>query len=282
MLNSYLFIPANKQHFINKVNLLNADYFIFDVEESVSYSEQISCIENLKKIDLKSNYFIRPPLFSAADGKINTVFIHNLIEIGFLNFVLPKITELSELILIKNLVLDKYSVESKQFRFIVLIENPMGLLNLLSIVRNSPIVIDSIGIGSHDYCNAMGMQHTAQNLYFAKHSLLNIGKAFNINTIDTVSTIFNDEISFEQECKDAYSMGFDGKFLIHPNQLKVLQNTKYYTVQEIDEALKVYEKMKNIDVNDFSIVEINGKIFERPHLKRILKIVKWKNNYDSK
>lgn len=59
MLKSYLFIPGDIQKYINNTKNILADYFVFDLEDSVSKDNKQTAFENIKKLDIKNNYFIR-------------------------------------------------------------------------------------------------------------------------------------------------------------------------------------------------------------------------------
>jgi citrate lyase beta subunit len=128
----------------------------------------------------------------------------------------------------------------------------------------------------------MRMKHTNGNLYFAKQMVLNCAKAFNLIALDTVSVnIYNDE-EFKEDSLAAFNMGFDGKFIIHPQQLKLLKGLKYYTEKEVEEAEQAYEKILEIQNCKSSVVKIDGKVYEKPHIARILNIINWKQNYGNK
>jgi citrate lyase beta subunit len=158
----------------------------------------------------------------------------------------------------------------------------MSLLNLFESLNNNLINVTAIGLCTHDYCNAMGMKHTTNNLYFARQTVLNHAKAFHIDAIDTVSVNIEADEEFYEESLYSFNMGFTGKFLIHPRQLKIVNEIEYYSKAEVEEAEKVYDKIMEIKDNKTAVVRIDGKVFEKPHINRIVNIINWKKYHGSK
>ena len=64
-------------------------------------------------------------------------------------------------------------------------------------------------------------------------------------------------------------------------QHELLKKTEYFFQEEVKNALEIYEEIKTIDLDKFSVIKVNGKLYERPHLKRIMKIVEWNKNNTS-
>ena len=151
-------------------------------------------------------------------------------------------------------------------------------MNLKEIVKGEIINITGITLGSHDYTNVVGMKHTTHYLYFARNYVLNVAKAFDLMAIDIASMNINDDEEFSNECLDAFNMGYDAKFVLHPQQLEVLKKTEYFNQEEVESALEIYEEIKTVDLDQFSVIKLNGKLYEKPHLKRIMKIVEWNKN----
>ena len=89
MLKSYFFIPANKSKFISKVNELHCDYFVFDLEDAILNTEVESSLDNLSKVIIQDNYFVRFGFFDEF-AELNEVLFSQLLSFGFRKFVIPK------------------------------------------------------------------------------------------------------------------------------------------------------------------------------------------------
>ena len=277
MLKSYFFIPASKEKFIKKIDSLRSDYFIFDLEDAISVSETKSSMDQLSKIYLKDNYFVRPRIFSIATNKLELTLFSELLNIGFKNFLIPKIIYVEELNIIKKCILEQSQEIPEEISAILLVENPRCLINLERILEKSAINICGVTLGSHDYTDSMGMKHTFENLSYSRNKVLNTAKAFGIKAIDIASMNIFDE-NFDQECHNAFHMGYDGKFILHPHQLEILNTVEYFTQEEILEAQQLIAEEVKLGRKNFSLININGKIFEKAHLRRAKQIIAFVNS----
>lgn len=279
MLKSFFFVPANNLKFIEKSKVLLADYIVFDLEDAILGNELEACFQNLSSMELVSNHIVRFRFFDENEN-LNQTDFEKLLKIGFRQFIIPKFGGVAQAKTIKTFLEKQRS--KIEVSFILLLEDPTGLLSIYETLNMGLISITALGLGSHDYCNAMGMKHTNSNLYFARQMVLNHAKAFNLLALDTVSVNIGYDDEFKEDSLIAFNMGFDGKFVIHPQQLKLLSEIEYYTEKEVEEAEKVYEKILEIKALKTAVVRIDGKVFEKPHINRIIKIINWKKNYGSK
>lgn len=271
MFASHFFIPADKPRFIEKIKTLDCTHIIFDMEESVHSNNLQKCIQNLSTINIQSNYSVRFPV-NYIKIKENADSLKQLFALGFRSFTLPKIESIQHF---KNTLEFFNSNNMNDVRFNVYIETPMALINLKSMVEKYHKIIDNILLGSHDFCNAMGSKHTTENLLYLRQKNLTIGKAYGVNVIDIVTPNICDLELLKTECVDSFNMGFDGKALIHPLQLEAFNTALYFTKTEVEEAYEVNKELNKLGPDKFSIIKINGKIYEKPHIKRIFDIIEW-------
>ncbi len=282
MLKTYFFVPANRIEFVEKSQFIQSDYLIFDLEDSVAQADINIGIYNLKNIKPTQQHFVRPSFFHSKSKMIDEDLIKELVNLGFTGFIIPKFSDIAQLEEIKRLFESFSTNTSGEFRFILLIEHPAGLLCVQEVVRKNILPIVALGLGNHDYCNAMGMKHNLPNLYYARQMILNISKAYGLSSIDIVSLDYKNEKSFLDESFDGFSMGFDSKFIIHPNQLEYLKKIQYYTDEEISEAQSIYPQILEMIQDKSSLVTYQGKVFEKPHINRVLQIINWYNSYGNK
>jgi citrate lyase beta subunit len=268
---SYFFIPANKEKFLEQACNIKADEIILDLEDAIYNSNIQDAVNNIIHLNLSNEYFIR--VINTYKKNIDDYkYLLPLIRKGFNKFVLPKIEGSNEIDEFVSFVYDNMP-KKLNLSLIVLIENPKALHNLSEIAQSE--YIEAIGLGSHDYCDSMGMEHTSENILWARMNLLNTVKAFEKMPIDIASMNIKDEKEFKEECLDGISKGFDAKFIIHPWQLDILNNLSNFNSEEILFAKKVKQFIDSIGgESNFSITKIDGQIVEKPHLKRINNILK--------
>jgi len=275
LLKSFFFIPSNNEKFIRKVNSIDADFFVFDLEDSISNYEIKSSLDKLKKIKLNDNHYARLRFGSFKKNNSESIILSHLINLGFKKFLVPKISDLDELKKMKSYLEAHIQYEFEKYQFILLVENPRCLINLKTLINGKMINITGVTLGSHDYSSSIGMKHISQYLSYARNYVLTIAKAYELMAIDIASMKIESRNEFSNECIDAFNMGYDAKFVLHPQQLELLKKTKYFDNKEIKNALDVYKKIESIDFDKFSVVKLNGELYEKAHIKRIKKIVEW-------
>ena len=84
--------------------------------------------------------------------------------------------------------------------------------------------------------------------------------------IDTVFVDFRDMEALRRECLDAERDGFTGKMAIHPAQVPVINEAFTPSPEAIAEARAVMDAFAG--AGDVGVVGIDGKMYDRPHLRR--------------
>jgi citrate lyase beta subunit len=265
MLDSYFFIPGDKPNFLKKINEINADYIVIDLEDAVSISNKQSAIEFVLALTFNQNMFLRIPFF---DQCYTNEQLKSLILKFEGQIVLPKINSIEDLYKVISLS------DRIPLKMIVLIENPKSFIIVEEILKAFSNQIHAIGFGSHDFCSIAGIKHNLDHLAQYKRQLILYAKAFNVGFLDGVDLNLKNFDEFKKECVFAFESGADGKFMIHPLQLDVLHKVDFMSEDEINQLKFVYEKVKDIPINDIEVYTIEGKVYERPHILRIKDLIK--------
>ncbi|MBX2931824.1 MAG: hypothetical protein KF781_07765 [Chitinophagaceae bacterium] len=263
MLDSYFFIPADKPKFIEKASTLKVDYLVYDLEDAVPNTNKLVAYEQLIELKLTGNEYVRIPFL---DNIFSSGQLKNLINHFNERIVIPKISSTADFETIKH-----YFAGNKR-NIILLIENSKALINLKNILEAYHPYIQAVGFGTHDFTSEIGMIHSLKNLEQFKREIIVTAHAFGISYIDSVDLNLNDSQTFIEESLFAYQNGAIGKFLIHPNQVQFLKKIPFITEDEFNKLKTVYEKFKFIDPNKIEVYRIDGEVYEKPHINRIIKL----------
>lgn len=272
MLDTYFFIPGDKQKYLDKLDVLNTDYIVVDLEDAVSQKAKEAAFDLVMSITTKENYFIRIPFFEQI---YSTEQIKKLIGHFDGRIAIPKLVNRSQILQIKE------QVPAIDLKLIILVENPRCLINLNDILQDYATQIHGIGFGSHDFCSITGIKHKSEHLVNYIRQIILFAKAYNVNYIDGVDLNLNDFTQLKKECLFAFEMGASGKFLIHPSQIKVLREVQYMSEAELEEIKNVHEKIKDIPEDAIEVYTVNGKIYEKPHIKRIKFLIQKLQRYNT-
>lgn len=275
MIASFFFIPASHPKLTEKIASIRADYLIIDIEDATAPTERVKAIRRLCSIRSKRHLWIRPVIFENSDHPSNA--FSQLVQAGFRNFIIPKVRNLKQLSQLESIVSKSVLDE---LRIIILVENPECLINLQQIIEGTSIKIEGVGFGSQDYCTETGMKHSYEFLNAPRFQIMNTAKAYGLNCIDIACMDAHAGAIFQHELKETFEMGFDGKFLIHPAQLRVLQQYPFFSYDEVKEAIDIIEEYDSL--GQPAVFVFNNKAIEPPHIKYFSKIIDWHKKHESK
>jgi citrate lyase subunit beta/citryl-CoA lyase len=86
-----------------------------------------------------------------------------------------------------------------------------------------------------------------------------------IEILDGVYNDLSDAAGFEAECFQARDMGFDGKTLIHPNQIDPCNRVFSPDDGEITQARKLIAAFDLPENKGKGVVQVDGRMVERMH-----------------
>ena len=90
-------------------------------------------------------------------------------------------------------------------------------------------------------------------------------RAHSCDIIDGVYNDFNDAIGFRAECEQGRDFGFDGKTLIHPNQIEICNEVFAPAEAEIATARAILTAFARPENAGKGVIQLEGKMVERLH-----------------
>jgi citrate lyase subunit beta/citryl-CoA lyase len=98
-------------------------------------------------------------------------------------------------------------------------------------------------------------------------------RAYELDVIDGVFNDFNDLVGYKDECDNARAMGFDGKSLIHPNQISLANDIFGISDEDFSKAETIIAAFREPENKELGVIQIAGEMVERLHLEMAEKIV---------
>jgi citrate lyase subunit beta/citryl-CoA lyase len=151
-----------------------------------------------------------------------------------------------------------------------MIETPLAIVNAVAIAaaaKDSETRLSGFVMGTNDLAKdtrARIVPGRAPMLPW----LMNCVAAARIYGIDIVDGVYNDlsdAAGFATECAQARDMGFDGKTLIHPNQIGPCNEAFSPSAAEIEQAKKMIAAFDLPENKNKGVVQIEGRMVERLH-----------------
>ena len=275
---SLIFVPGNNARFLEKAKKLEADIVCFDLEDSVPDKEKKQA-RNLIKTALKSNSEYISSIFVRTNSPLSGKIPDDLKEIvqkGIGGIVIPKVNNVKELKKIeKNLQSLEKTRKLKPLQIIPSIESAEGVVNTYNISSYSKR-ISAVVFGVFDLLNDLGIEYT-KDPEGAKYSRAKIpvdAKAAGVASIDAIWQDLKDVKGLEKDCKAGKSLGYDGKSLIHPDQISITHKIFYPSKSEIEWAEKVCKSYLKSVKTGKGATTIDGKMIDEVHFKQAEEIIK--------
>ena len=158
------------------------------------------------------------------------------------------------------------------------LESPKGILNAYEICSASDRMF-GVAISGGDFrkCMQTTFQPDGVDMLAARGQMLLAARAAGIQCFDTVFTNLDDEEGFRAEVLQNKAMGFDGKSLINPKQIRLVHQVFAPTEKEIRQAEKIVRAFEEQSKAGVGVFTVDGKMIDVafiPGAKRTLKLAK--------
>ena len=164
------------------------------------------------------------------------------------------------------------------------LESPKGILNALSICEASDRLF-GVAISGGDLRKCMQTVYSPSGVEMAaaRGNLLLAARTAGVQCFDTVFTNLDDMEGFTAEAILAKQMGFDGKSVIHPRQIKIVHDIFTPSEKEIREAEKIVRAIRENADKGIGVFTVDGKMLDiafLPGAERILALAKASGLYE--
>jgi (3S)-malyl-CoA thioesterase len=249
-----LFLPASNARAIEKARGLAADMVILDLEDSVRGDAKEAARQ-------------------AAVAAIAQGFGHRLAAIRIngidsaehgadLDAVAASTADFVVVPKVEN-ALDAASIADVTGKpLLAMIETPLGVLAAAEIAAVPGV--SGLIAGANDLRVTLGIPAAAprDSLSLALQTIVLAARASQVWAIDAVFNALDDADGLAAECRHGRSLGFDGKSLIHPNQIEVATRAFGPSDAEIADARALIEAATG------GAERFNGRMVETMHVEQ--------------
>ena len=278
-LRTLLVVPGNRQNMIEKAQTLPADVLVLDLEDSVPAAEKANARalvrDSIAGLALKGRrVFVR--INSLASGYAQQD-LEAVISDGSDGISQPKPSSGDEIrkveAIIERLERDR-GMRQGHVKLIPWVETAKGLLNAFEIASASPRVV-GIAFGAEDFTLDTGMERTEEGseLLHPRVMVVIAAKAADVIAIDTPYNDFRNEEGLIGEARLARSLGFEGKFVIHPSQIDPVNQVFRPSAEEVAHARRVVEAFGAAEAQGFASTSLEGKMIDIPQANRARKLL---------
>ena len=274
LLRSLLFVPGNRSDMLEKSQGLTVDAIVPDMEDSVPISEKFHARElvsqSLPSL-VRDNRFVIPRTNALGTGLLEDDLAAVVTPFIF-GVTVGKIDSLWHVRQVESIIAKlelRAGIPVGQIRLIPWIETAQGIMNVKEICGGSSRIV-AVAFGGEDFTADMSIQRTdigAEILY--PRSLVAIAaKSFGIGSLDTPYVSFRDQEGLRNDALLARSLGFTGKFAIHPNQLETIDSVFSPDPREVDYAKKIVQTFEKAETEGKGATSLDGKMIDIPVVHR--------------
>ena len=273
-----MFVPGANAAMLRDAPLYGADSVMFDLEDAVSLNEKDSA-RTLVHFALKTFDYSAIETVVRINGldTVGALDIEAMVLAGVNVIRLPK-TETAQDIIDVAAVITQVEEENDlpigTTKMMAAIESAEGVLNARDIATASDRLI-GIALGAEDYVTNMKTRRypDGQELLFARSMILHAARAAGIAAIDTVFSDINDTDGFIAETTRIKQLGFDGKSVINPRQIPLVNGIYAPSKAEIQQAKEVIWAIREAESKGSGVISLNGKMLYKPIVERAERVI---------
>ena len=264
-----MFIPGNNPGMMQDAFIYAPDAIMLDLEDSVTMAEKdaarLLVYNALKTIDYGNiEMVVRINPLNTPYGKKD---IEAVVKAGVHVVRMPKTETADE---VREVEREIERVEQEigclgRTQIMAAIESALGIVNAYEIAVASKRMM-GIALGAEDYCANLKTQRTpgGDELRLARETIVVAARAAGIDALDTVYSNLDDMETFRKEVEFSKTLGFDGKSIINPRQIDIVNEVFAPKEKDINKALTILAAIKEAEKRGSGVIAVNGKMVDRP------------------
>jgi citrate lyase subunit beta/citryl-CoA lyase len=267
---SLLYMPGSNARALEKAKTLPADGVILDLEDSVAPDAKEAARAQVADA-VKAGGFGTREVFIRVNGVDTPWHADDLAAAAHAApdaILVPKISNPEMLEMIGRRLLDMGT--DHKTRVWAMIETPLAIFNILAIAaeaKDSESRLSGFVMGTNDLA-----KDTRARLVSGRAPMLSwlstcvaAARIYGIDILDGVYNDIGNAEGFAMECRQGVELGFDGKTLIHPNQIAPCNTAFSPSPEEVALARKMIAAFDLPENKSKGVISIDGRMVERLH-----------------
>lgn len=271
-------MPGDNWKMITKSITLGVDSICMDMEDGTAFNKKAEAratiARALQELDFGASEKLAR-INSVGSGwekdDIEAVLPHQPDGI-----VIPKVESFEQVEWASRIIEDaelKYGWALNSIRILIGVETAKGILNLGKIAAHPRL--DAVIFGGEDFAASIGATRTrdAIELLYARQAVIVACAANDLQAIDIVTIDYKDLEALKAEAEFGAGLGFSGKQVIHPNQVRVTQEAFTPSEEAVAHARRIVETFEASQKEGKGAYSLDGKMIDMPLLKNAQKVL---------
>jgi citrate lyase subunit beta/citryl-CoA lyase len=265
---SVLYMPGSNARAIEKARTLAADAVIIDLEDSVAPDAKPAARKQVAEAVAAGGFGPREVVVR-INGLDTPWWIDDLHAVGGAKpdaILVPKVSSPGQLDDVAERLIDEHADHT--IRLWAMMETPLAILHAEAIAaaaRESRLTV--FVMGTNDLAKETRTRITPGRAGMLPWLMTCVAaaRAHGVDIIDGVYNDLNNAWGFTQECAQARELGFDGKTLIHPNQIDPCNAAFSPAAEEVAQARKIIAAFEQPENQGKGVIALDGRMVERLH-----------------
>jgi len=284
---SLLAVPATRRKMAEKALASAADAVFLDLEDAVAPDSKAAARSDVVHALEKLDWDDRQTLFR-ANALDTPYFYGDLIEVveragdSLDSVMIPKVNRPEDLYAVSMLLSQlelAMELDRGKIRLEAQIESAEGLSNVDSIA-SATSRLEALHFGPGDFAASVSMPQTSigvmdewdeaypgHRFHYAMQRIVVAARATGLRVLDGPVADYSDEEGLRRSCLIARSLGFDGKWCIHPAQIAIVNETFSPTARDVEWAKKVVAAYKEANATGSGSVSVDGHMVDAASIK---------------
>lgn len=274
-----LYMPGDDRRKIEKATTLGVDCVCMDMEDGVAITKKREAraviAEAMKELDFGSSE--RCIRINSVGSGFEKFDLAAALATNPDSIVVPKVETAAQVRAISDYI-EMYELSARmavrKIRMLVGVETARGILNIKEIAE-ADRRLEAIIFGAEDYAASIGATRTKQatEMLYARSAVITACAANDLQAIDMVYIDFRDTEGLRAEAEQGAALGFNGKQIIHPNQVAPVQEAFTPSDEAIAYAQRVVEAFTASQKEGKGAFALDGKMIDMPLLKNAQKVL---------
>jgi citrate lyase subunit beta/citryl-CoA lyase len=269
-----LYLPGNNPNMLLRGHLFEPDGIVIDLEDAVSSSEKDSArilvrevlrngefgkCEVTVRINATDTDHWRNDLAAVVPCRISGIRVPKVDDAQTVRDIDEEISDIE----------DRAGVPRGRTKIFCLLETAFGVWNAFDIAQASPRVT-AILPGGEDLAADLRTSRSEEGveLEWIRRMIVIAARAAGVDALDTVFPRVNDDEGLRKEAGFVKQLGYDGKSVIHPNQIPIIHDVYAPTEKEIETAQRIVEAASASALRGLGAVSLDGRMIDVPVIKR--------------
>lgn len=278
-----MFMNAQKPGLIKDAYIYGSDSIILDLEDAVAENQKdaarFSLYHALKTIDYGDTEVI--VRINGLDTPHWQEDIRCVVAGGADGIRIAKCESAMDVKTVEEHILAaerEFGIEEGRTLIMAALESPLGIMNAYEIVTASPRMF-GCAISGGDFRKSMHVQIVKGGIEMlaARGQMLIAARAAGVQCFDTMYPNIDDMEGFQAEVQQNREMGFDGKSIVSPKQIRFVHEAFAPTKKEIAYSEKLIRSFDEQADAGVGVYTVDGKMVDIPFFedaRRILALAK--------